>query len=79
MKDKAGVENVIVDHLSKFIVKSQEAPLNNVFPNEHLLAISMEQAPWLGGIANYLTSGIPPHVLSSYQKKKFFHDIKMYF
>jgi len=78
IKDKVGAENVTVDHLSRLIFESHNAPINDVFPNEHLMAISTEQAPWFADLANYLASGILPHNLSSHQKKKFFHDVKLY-
>jgi len=41
MKGKAGTENVVVDHLFRLIVDSPDVPLNDVFPGEHLLAISI--------------------------------------
>ena len=76
IKDKAGAENVVADHLSRLIIESHDTPINNAFPNEHLLAISSRQAPWFTGIANYLASGTMPYDLSSHQKKKLFYDIK---
>ena len=66
MKDKAGFENVVADHLFRHIVKSQEAPINDAFPDEHLMVVSMEQAPLFVNLANYLPSGILPHGLSSH-------------
>ena len=79
IKDKAGVENVIVNHLSRLIVESHTAPIDDAFPYEHVLAISMGQAPQFVDFANYLASGIFPHDFSSHQKTKFLHDIQMYF
>ena len=79
IKDKTDAENVVVDHLSKLIVESQDALLNDAFPDEHLLSISAEHAPWFMDIVHYLALGIPPHDVSSYHKKKFFYDIKLYF
>jgi len=79
IKDKAGAENVIADHLSRLIVESHDAPIIDAFPNEHLMGVSTEQALWFADFANYLASGILPHNLSSYQKKKLFYDFKSYF
>ena len=79
IKDKARDENIVIDHLSRLIVGSLYVPLNNAFPDEHLLVISVRQAPWFADIVNYLASRILPHDLSSYQKRKFFHDIRYYF
>jgi len=79
IKDKAGAENIMVDHLSRLIIESHEAPVDNAFPGEHLLVYTTVRAPWFADIVNYLTSRIVPHDLSPHQKKKFFHDIKQYF
>ena len=64
IKDKKGVENVVVDHLSK--IPSQdltEGPIHDSFPKEHLLHVStLTSAPWYADIANYLAVGsIPSH------------------
>nr|XP_009768696.1 PREDICTED: uncharacterized protein LOC104219686 [Nicotiana sylvestris] len=37
----------------------------DTFPDEQLLATSLEEAPWYADIANYLASGIVPYDLSS--------------
>jgi len=79
IKDKVGLENIVADHLSRFIVESHDAPIDDAFPDEHLMAISIGQAPWFADFLNYLALGIFPYDLSSYEKKKFLHDIKMYF
>ena len=79
INDKAGAKNVVVDNLSRLIVKSHNAPIDDAFPNEHLMAMSMGQALWFADFANYLASRIFLHDLSSNQKKKLLHDIKMYF
>jgi len=79
IKDKVGAKNVVVDHLSKLTIESHDTPIDDVFPDEHLLAISSRQAPWFAGIANYLAPGVMPYDLSSHQKKKFFYDIRHYF
>nr|XP_016475609.1 PREDICTED: uncharacterized protein LOC107797251 [Nicotiana tabacum] len=49
------------------------------FPDEQLLATSLDATPWYANIANYLESGIVPYDLSSVQKKKSFRDYRMYF
>jgi len=79
IKDKAGTKNVIADHLFRLIVESHDALIDDAFPDEHLMAISTGQAPWLTNFANFLASRILPHDLSSHQRKKFLHDIKTYF
>jgi len=61
------------------MVERHDAPINDAFPDEHLIDISTKQGPWFPDFVNYLVSGILPHSLSSYQKKKFFYDLESYF
>ena len=82
MKDKKGVENVVADHLSRLIHDdgaSLEAPIDDSFPDECLLAVSMTSVPWYADLANYLESGIIPDGYSSQHKKKFFYNVKRHF
>jgi len=69
----------VADHLSRLTIESHDTPIDDAFPDEHLLAISSRQAPWFADIANYLASGVMPYDLSSHQKKKFLYDIRHYF
>jgi len=39
IKDKAGIENLILDHLSRLIVESPDAPINDAFLDKHFMAI----------------------------------------
>ena len=54
IKDKKGVENVVVNHLSKLTIvhNSHNPPINDEFPKESLLLA--ENAPWYAHIANFL-------------------------
>jgi len=55
IRDKKGVKNVIVDHLSRVPnAPSNELPFNDNFPDEQLLATFRE--PWFADIANYLVT-----------------------
>jgi len=56
----------MANRFSKLIVESQEDLIDDAFPNEHLMVISMEQAPWFDDFASYLALGILPHGLSSH-------------
>ena len=60
IKDKKGVENVVVDHLSRLTIAhdTHSAPINDEFPEESL--IQLEKAPWYAHIANFLTTGEIP-------------------
>ncbi|XP_070043053.1 uncharacterized protein [Nicotiana tomentosiformis] len=77
-----GTENQVADHLSRLEGAEKKVEVEEIvetFPDEQLLATSLEVAPWYADIANYLASGIVPYDLSSIQKKKFFHDCRIYY
>jgi len=69
----------MADHLSRLVIESHDTPIDDAFPDKHLIAFTSGQAPWFADFTNYLASGIFPHDLSSHQKKKFIHDINMCF
>ena len=79
IKDKAGAENVVADHLSRLIVESHDTPIDDACPDEQLMGIESGPAPWFADYANHRASGILPHDLSFHQKKKSLHDVKTYF
>ncbi|XP_075107165.1 uncharacterized protein LOC142180137 [Nicotiana tabacum] len=61
-----GTENQVADHLSEGAEKKVEVEeIMETFPDEQLLATSLEATPWYADIANYLESGIAPYDLSS--------------
>ena len=59
IKDKKGVENVVVDHLSRIPNAPIETiPINENFPEEHIFTMCKE--PWYANIVNYLATGQTP-------------------
>ena len=60
IKDKKGVENVVVDHLSRLTIahNTHNPPINDEFLEESLLLV--ENAPWYAHIANFLATGEIP-------------------
>ena len=60
IKDKKGVENVVVDHLSRLTIthNTHNPPINDEFPEESLLLV--ENAPWYAHISNFLATGVIP-------------------
>ncbi|XP_070014060.1 uncharacterized protein [Nicotiana sylvestris] len=71
--DRKGTENQVADYLSRLEGAEKKVEVEDIketFPDEQLLAMTMEEAPWYADIANYLASGIVPYELSSIQKKK---------
>ncbi|XP_070032597.1 uncharacterized protein [Nicotiana tomentosiformis] len=82
IRDRKGAENQVADHLSRLERAEKKVEVEDItetFPDEQLLAVTLEEAPWYAGIANYLASGIVPYDLSSVQKKKFFRDSHKYY
>ena len=60
IRDKKGVENVVVDHLSRLTIahNTHNPPIFYEFPEESLLTVSI--APWYAHIANFLVTGELP-------------------
>ncbi|XP_075074692.1 uncharacterized protein LOC142162260 [Nicotiana tabacum] len=82
VKDRKGTENQVEDHLSRLEEAGRpkgDLELNDAFPDEHILALSITFAPWYADIANYLVSDLIPDGLESYQKKKFLRDCWQYY
>ena len=73
IRDKKGVENVVVDHLSRLTIahNTHNPPIYDEFPEESLLTV--DSAPWYAHIANFLVTG---ELLTGWkaQDKKFFHE-----
>ena len=72
IRDKKGVENIVVDHLSRLTIahNTHNPPIFDEFPEESLLTVSI--APWYAHIVNCLVTGELP-VEWTAQDKKFFH------
>ena len=56
IKDKKGVENVVVDHLSRLVLEttSESLPIGDTFPDEQPFALI--HYPWYADIVNYLVT-----------------------
>ena len=56
IRDKKGVKNVVIDHLSRIPnAPIEEELINEDFPDKHILAVFKE--PWYADIVNYLATG----------------------
>ena len=79
IKDKKGVENVVVDHLSRLTIShnTHNPPINDEFPEEFLLLV--ENAPWYAHIANFLATGELPVDWKAQDRKFFFAKIHSYY
>lgn len=67
--DKPGKENVVANFLSRLVNNSDNSPVEDLFPDEHLFVVST-YSPLYADIANYLVVGKLPHHLSPKAKRK---------
>jgi hypothetical protein len=60
--DKKGTENVVADHLSRLTMDFTEdaTPISETFPDEQLMHVAHNPAPWFADIVNYLVTGQMP-------------------
>jgi len=71
----------VADHLSRLDPDhiGLTLPINEVFPDEHLLAINAASGPWYADIANYLASGSLPRGWPKNQRERLMAEAKYYF
>ncbi|XP_075096260.1 uncharacterized protein LOC142174375 [Nicotiana tabacum] len=82
VKDRKGTENQVADHLSRLEEvgrPKEDLEINDVFPDEHILALSNTFSPWYADIANFLVSDLIPDGLEAYQKKTFLREYRHYY
>ena len=77
IKDKKGSDNVIADHLSRLSNAPSSLPINENFPDEQLLSISID--PWYADIVNYLVTKETPSSWSKQDKCKFMSQVKYFY
>ncbi|CAM9000551.1 unnamed protein product [Rhodiola kirilowii] len=76
IKDKKGIENTVADHLSRLVREEEKGQINEVFPDEHLYALST--VPWFAPTVNYLVGGKFPPSYSKAQCLKLKHEARFY-
>jgi hypothetical protein len=69
--DRPGKENLIAYFLSRIQNGSENDPVDDSFPDEHLFSISTN-SPWFTDIENYLAIGKLLQHLSSWEKQQIF-------
>nr|GEU29528.1 reverse transcriptase domain-containing protein [Tanacetum cinerariifolium] len=83
VRDKKGMENLAVDHLSRLENPHKDVfenkDNNENFPLKTLGKISSEITSWFADFANFQAGNFIVKGMSSQQKKKFFKDVKHYF
>ncbi|RDX97500.1 hypothetical protein CR513_19719, partial [Mucuna pruriens] len=77
IKDKSGVENLIVDHLSIFERRIDPLPIRDDFPNEQLIQLD-DNVLWFNDIVNYIVAYVLPPKVSRSHKDKIKSDAKYY-
>ncbi|CAN6546990.1 unnamed protein product [Malus baccata var. baccata] len=80
IKDKKGSENVVVDHLSRFVhsnTKEDFIPLRESFPDEQLFSLKAID-PWYADIINYKVTKKIPDDFTRAQKDKLVKTAKYY-
>jgi hypothetical protein len=80
IRDKAGKQNVVADHLSRLPSEaiSPSLPISDHFPDEQLLVIHSD-LPWYADIVNYLASGLIPTNWVRHQKDRLRSEAKHYY
>jgi hypothetical protein len=78
IRDKKGTENVVADHLSRLTIDFTEdtTPISETFPDEQLMHIAHNPAPWFADIVNYLVTDQMPLHWGKQDKIKFLSKVK---
>ena len=81
IRDKKGSENVVADHLSKLTVDypKDATAIFETFPDEQLMNIAHNLAPWFKDIVNYLVTGQMTLHWGQQDKSKFLSMVKTFF
>ncbi|XP_075088187.1 uncharacterized protein LOC142170230 [Nicotiana tabacum] len=77
MVDWKETESHVADHLSRLEEEGRPKyglEINDAFPDEQLLSVSLNSMPWFVDVTNFLVTGIVPSELSFNQKKKLKRD-----
>ena len=77
IKDKKGIKNIVIDHLLWLIdVPSNEPSMEESFPNEQLMSVTIEL--WYADIVNYLAIDMIFFHWTTQDKHKFFVQVKYF-
>jgi len=78
--DRSGASNLMADHLSRIERASENSPIRDDFPNDHLYILYSDSfpTPWFANIVNYLVASVFPPLASKAQNDKIKSDAKHY-
>ena len=80
IKYKRESENVVADHLSRISIDDPlPLPIQDSFPDEHILEVKLKLTPLYAHIVNYLVIGKVPNDWDYNERKKFFKTVPHYF
>ena len=75
IRDKKGVENLVVNHLSRLQYKeTHESPISDSLRDDTLLKVT-DSNPWYANIVNYMVAG---YVAPGEDKRKLKHESRFY-
>ena len=77
IKNCKGVDNSMVDHLSRLIWEEKTIPISEVLPNEHLFHLKGKK-PWYADIINFLVTHKFPNDMSKAKRDKIIKYSKYY-
>ena len=81
IKDRAGAENQVADHLSRLPYETKGVDNSNStcddFPDLLLCALTSRE-PWYANIVNYITTGVTPLSMSTFQAQKLKREARYY-
>jgi len=78
IKDKKGVENSVVDHLScMHFTNMQELPITD-FPRDDMLLKVTDCTPWYVNIVNFMVAGYVPPGLVYESRHHLWDDLYLY-
>ncbi|RXY50480.1 hypothetical protein DD573_29560 [Klebsiella pneumoniae] len=72
--DRSGAQNLMADHLSRIERVSEDSPIPDDFPDDHLYILysiyDSFPTPWFANIVNYLVASVFPPLASKAQNDK---------
>jgi len=82
IRDRSGAQNLMADHLSRIEHASEDSPIRDDFPDDHLYIMynifDSFPTPWFANIVNYLVASVFPPLASKAQIDKINSDAKHY-